>query len=147
MPYRDPAQRAAWMREYRKRKRVERVGEPASLPSRPSNVRAPEPSRVSQQGVMGSSPQPSAQKSGPVRNTVRSSFKTALRLAQTFPFGVRASHVCPYCCSTGHSSPGTRCSYCRSRDRWEPAPFFFADFALLGEPSFLHFIDLPYLCS
>jgi hypothetical protein len=45
------------------------------------------------------------------------SFKTALQLAQIFPFGVLASRVCPYCYNTGYSSPGTRCSYCRSGER------------------------------
>src|SRR5262249_24444299 len=47
MPYRDPARRAAWMREYRKRKRVGRTGAPLSLSSPPSVVRVPEPSHVS----------------------------------------------------------------------------------------------------
>ena len=34
-----------------------------------------------------------------------STFKTALDLAQTFPFGVLASQACPYCYDTGYSSP------------------------------------------
>src|SRR5215470_10736990 len=36
MPYRDPAQGAAWMREYRKRKRAGKTGAPATLPCVPS---------------------------------------------------------------------------------------------------------------
>ena len=46
MPYRDPAKRATWMRQYWQRKRLGQVSVPASLSSRPSVVRAPEPSRV-----------------------------------------------------------------------------------------------------
>ena len=52
---------------------------------------------------------------GGERGRVR--YKTALQLARTFPFGVLAAQVCPYCYNTGYSSPGTRCSYCRSRER------------------------------
>jgi len=51
------------------------------------------------------------------RRTPRSRFKTALQLARTFPFGVLASQACPYCYNTGYSSPGTRSSYCRRRER------------------------------
>jgi hypothetical protein len=47
----------------------------------------------------------------------RSSFKTSQELARPFPFGVLASQVCPYCYSTGYSSPGTRCSYCAAQKR------------------------------
>ena len=117
MPYRDPARRAAWMREYRKRKRVGKTSAPASVRSTLSGVRAPDPSRVSQQTVVGSAPQPSSPKSGPVRKRPRNSFKTALELARIFPFGVLASQACPYCYNTGYSSPGTRCSYCRKGER------------------------------
>jgi hypothetical protein len=46
MPYRDPANRAAWMREYRKRKRLGKTGAPVSLRPTPSIVRGPGPSPV-----------------------------------------------------------------------------------------------------
>jgi len=45
-------------------------------------------------------------KSLPARRATRDSFKTALDLARTFPFGVLASHVLHYCYNIGHSSPG-----------------------------------------
>ena len=38
---------------------------------------------------------------------------TAVQLATPFPSGLLSSQVCPYCHSSGYSSPGTRCSYCR----------------------------------
>jgi hypothetical protein len=113
MPYRDPAQRAAWMREYRKRKRVGQMSAPASLISGPSVVHAPESSRVSQQTIERSCVKRTPANSGFVRKGARSSFRTALELARTFPSGVLASRVCPYCYNTGYSSPDTRCSYCR----------------------------------
>jgi len=104
------------MREYRKRKRLGQVGAPASLSATPSVVRAPEPSRVSRPTIQRSS-QPTRPNNGFVRQTARSSFKTAPELARTFPFGILASRVCPYCYNTGYSSPGTRCSYCPSGKR------------------------------
>jgi hypothetical protein len=58
-------------------------------------------------------PQPAPANTGAARKRPRSSFKTALQLARTFPSGALASQVCPYCYSTGYSSPGTRCSYCQ----------------------------------
>jgi len=103
------------MREYRKRKRVAKMGVPAPLSSTPSVVRAPERLRVSRKRVYSPGPQPAPTKSAPVRKGVRSSFKTSLELARTFPFGALASRVCPYCYNTGYSSPGTRCSYCRQK--------------------------------
>ena len=78
MPYRDPAQRAAWMREYRKRKRLGKNGAPPSSPSAPSVARAPEPPRVSPKTIEGPSPQPSHPTTGLVTKAVRSRFKTAL---------------------------------------------------------------------
>ena len=54
-----------------------------------------------------------ASKPGFTRKVARSSFTNALELARTFPFGVLAPQVCPYCYNTGYSSPGTWCSYCR----------------------------------
>jgi len=102
------------MREYRKRKRVARVGAPASLPVTSSGVRAPEPPRVAPKTIGSLGPQTALPNTVPWRKAVRSRFKTAPDLARTFPFGVLASQVCPYCYDTGYSSPGTRCSYCRS---------------------------------
>ena len=115
MPYRDPAQRAAWMREYRKRKRAGVMGASASFRSTPSGMRASESSRVPPKTIDSSIPRSVSANTGTARKTPRSSFKTALQLARTFPFGVLASHACPYCYNTGYSSPGTRCSYCRSQ--------------------------------
>ena len=51
------------------------------------------------------------------RRSAIGAFKTALDLARPFPFGVLVSQVCPYCYNSGYSSPGTRCSYCRSGER------------------------------
>jgi len=119
MPYRDPAQRAAWMREYRKRKREIRTSAPASLRTPPSAPRAPEPSRGIRQTTERSGPQPGPPNTGSVRKTARSSFKTGLELARPFPFGALASQVCPYCFNTGYSSPGTPCSYCWSGETCE----------------------------
>jgi hypothetical protein len=113
MPYRDPAQKAAWMRKYRKRKRLGKTGALGSSPTAPSGVRAPEPLSVSPKTIDSSGRQPAPANTGVTRNSVRSSFKTALQLARTFPFGVLASQVCRYCYNTGYSSPDTRCSYCQ----------------------------------
>lgn len=113
MPYRDPAQRAAWMREYRKRKRVGLVGVSASLPSAASVVRVPEPSAATIRTTESLGAQPVSATTKFVLKRARSTFKTALELARTFPFGVLASQACPYCYNTGYSSPGTPCSYCR----------------------------------
>jgi hypothetical protein len=117
MPYCDPARRAAWMREYRKRKRATQVNVPVSRTSSASIVRAPEPSGVPQRITESPGPQAAPPNTGLWRQGARSSFKTALELAQPFPFGVLASQACPYCYNTGYSSPGTRCSYCRSGER------------------------------
>ena len=103
------------MRQYRKRKRVGQVGAPSAVSSSPSVVRALEPSRVSPKMILRSVAQPAAPNEGLVRKAPRSSFKTALELARTFPSGLLASQACPYCYNTGYSSPGTQCSYCRSR--------------------------------
>ena len=87
MPYRDPAQKAAWMREYRKRKRLGKTGAPPSLPSAPSVARPPEPPRVSVKTIDGASAQPSHPTTGLVPKAARTRLKTALDLARTFPFG------------------------------------------------------------
>jgi len=71
------------------------MSSPLSLPSSPSIVRAPEP------------PQPTPPNRAFSRKGARSTLGTALELAPTFPFGVVASQVCPYCYNTGYSSPGT----------------------------------------
>jgi hypothetical protein len=52
-----------------------------------------------------------------VRQGPRTSFKTALELARSFPIGVHGSQVCQYCYNAGYSSPGTRCSYCQGTKR------------------------------
>jgi len=114
MPYRDPAKRATWMRQYWQRKRLGQVSVPASLSSRPSVVRAPEPSRVWRPTIQRSI-QPTPPNNGLVRKAARGSFKTTTELARTVPFGALASQVCPYCYP--YSSPGTRCSCCRSGER------------------------------
>ena len=89
MPYRDPAKRAAWMREYRKRKRVGQMGLPASPPSTLFLLRAPDPPPISRQTSERSSPQTTPPKTGSVRKGARSNFRTALELARTFPWGPR----------------------------------------------------------
>ena len=76
---------------------------------------SPELGYVAPQTTQRSWPQAAPPNTGFVRKAVGSSFKTALQLARAFPSGVLASRVCPYCYGTGYSSPGTRCSYCRSR--------------------------------
>jgi hypothetical protein len=58
VPYRNPARRAAWMREYRKRKRLGNTGAPASLPTATYGVRAAESSRVSPKTIDSSGPNP-----------------------------------------------------------------------------------------
>jgi hypothetical protein len=116
MPYRDPARRAAWMREYRKRKHATKISAPVSRASSPSIVRAPEPSHVPQRVKERPDPQPVRPNTGFVRKAARSCVKTALDLARPFPPGVLASQVCPYCYNSGYSSPGTRCSYCRREE-------------------------------
>ena len=122
MPYRDPEQRAAWMREYRKRKRLGKMSTSTSVPSTSSDIPASVGSRAFQQQVASSASQPLVPNTGLVRKSTRASFRTAPELARTFPFGVLASQACPYCYNTGYSSPGTRCSYCQSRERWDRAP-------------------------
>jgi hypothetical protein len=87
MPYRDPAQRAAWMREYRKRKRAGKAGTPVSSTATPSFVRTPDSSRLSRPTIESSGPQPAPSNAGYRRKAARSSFKTALDLARTFPLG------------------------------------------------------------
>src|SRR5215471_4231270 len=104
------------MREYRSRKRGGQVGVLA-LQSAPSVVRAPERSLVPERVTENPVPQHVTPNIGFVRKEAGSSFKTALELARPFPLGVLASQVCPYCYNSGHSSPGTRCSYCRSGER------------------------------
>jgi hypothetical protein len=100
------------MREYRKRKRTAPMSAPVSRAFSPSIMRAPEPSHVPEPIIERPVPQPAPPNTGVARKRARSGFKTALQLARTFPYGVLASQVCPYCYNTGYSSPGTRCSYC-----------------------------------
>jgi len=83
------------MREYRKRKRAAQIS-----------------ARVSGVEKLGS--QQVHPNTGFSQKGARRTFKTALELARTFPSGLLASRVCPYCYNTGYSSPGTQCSYCRS---------------------------------
>ena len=104
------------MREYRKRKREIRTTAPVSVPSTPSIVRAPEPSSVSGRTIEKPSPLHTCERRVRAKGA-RTSFRTALELARTFPFGVLASQACPYCYNTGYSSPGTRCSYCRRGEK------------------------------
>ena len=117
MPYRDPAQKAAWMREYRKRKRGRKTFAPAPLRAASPRVATPEPPPVSPKKIDSSSPQLAPGPTGVAQKRPRNGFKTALQLARTFPFGVLTSQACPYCYDTGSCSPGTRCSYCRSGGR------------------------------
>ena len=98
------------MREYRRRKRGGQISAPVSLPSTSSIVRAAEPSRVSQQIIEKRGPQLVAPHTASVRKGTGNSLKTTLDLAQSFPVGVLASQVCPYCNNTGYSSSGTHCS-------------------------------------
>ena len=60
---------------------------------------------------------PGFEPTGVVRQGPRTSFKTALELARSFPIGVHGSQVCQYYYNTGYSSPGTRCSYCQGTKR------------------------------
>ena len=111
MPYRDPAQRAAWVREYRKRKRAEPLNGIAERELQPSIEGAlPAIMRKADSQTLRLDDKSR-------RREAVKSFKTALELARSFPFGLRASQVCPYCYNTGYSSPGTQCSYCRSGER------------------------------
>ena len=87
MPYRDPARRAAWMREYRKRKRAGHSCPPASLSSTPSVVRAPEPSLSPRLTIERSGNELATPKTGVVRKRAPSSFKTALDLHELFLSG------------------------------------------------------------
>src|SRR3974377_881070 len=100
MPYRDPARRAAWMREYRKRKRQARLNEPADRPPSPSAEGARE--RLTSAPKSDPRTQGSDHKSK-VRIAVNG-LKTALELAPPFPLGALASQVCPYCLNSGYSS-------------------------------------------
>jgi hypothetical protein len=102
------------MREYRKRKRAAPVSEPKERVSPPSidAARDPWPPIIRKPG-----PQPKATVPTLMRRGTVAILKTALELARPFPLGVLASQVCPYCYNTGYSSPGTRCSYCRSGER------------------------------
>lgn len=103
------------MREYRKRKRASKMSALASRPFSASIARAPEPSRATQRIIESPVPQLARQSTGFVQKSPRSSFKTALELARSFPIGLHGSQVCQYCYNTGYSSPGTRCSYCAKR--------------------------------
>src|SRR5262249_38314968 len=126
MPYRNPERRAAWMREYRKRKRERRMRAPVSLPSPRFVVRPPEPSRVSQRIPESPSPQAVRSNTGFVRQGAGSSFKTALELARPFPFGVLASRVCPYCYTPATARPAHGAAIA-GVERDEGVPLFFAD--------------------
>lgn len=114
MPYRDAAQRAAWMREYRKRKRAVHMSEPLERSPSASmeGARDPWPPIIRKPA-----PQTKALDAKLERRRAIGALKTALDLARPFPLGVLVSQVCPYCYNSGYSSPGTRCSYCRSGER------------------------------
>jgi hypothetical protein len=84
------------MRDYRKRKRAAKMmSAPVSRVFSPSIVSAPEPSRVPECITERPVPQPSRPKTGFVRPGPRSSFKTALELARSYPVGVHGSQVLP----------------------------------------------------
>ena len=78
-----------------------RGGTPASSTATPAFVRAPDSSRLSRPTIESSGPQPAPPNAVYRRKAARSSFKTALELARTFPFGVLASQACPYRYDTG----------------------------------------------
>ena len=78
MRYRDPARRAVWMRECRKRKRTAQRSALVLRASSPSIVRAPDPSRVPRRIIKSPEPQPARPNTGFARKGARSSFKTAL---------------------------------------------------------------------
>jgi hypothetical protein len=65
--HRDPAQRAPWMREYRRRKRAAKMSAPASRSFSPPIVRAPEPSRLPERIMERPIPQPGLPKIGFVK--------------------------------------------------------------------------------
>jgi hypothetical protein len=92
MPYRDPARKAAWMREYRNRKHATKISAPLSRASSPSIVRAREPSRVPDRIIERTGPQPARPNDGFARGG-GCDFKTALEVTQSFPFGILASGV------------------------------------------------------
>jgi hypothetical protein len=102
------------MREYRKRKRAAHMSDPVERAQSPSieGSRDPWP-----QIIRKPDPQTKAPDAKLKRRGAASTFRTALELARPFPLGVLASEVCPYCYNSGYSSPGTRCSYCRSGER------------------------------
>jgi len=77
------------MREYRKRKRGLRTSAAVSLRTPLPVPRAPEPSNIPRRIIETPGLQPAPANTGFVRKSARSSFKTALQLARTFPFGVR----------------------------------------------------------
>ncbi len=81
------------MREYRRRKRAAKMSAPVSRGFSPSIVSAPEPSRVPEPIIKRRVPQPAHPKTGFVQPGPRSSFKTALELARSFPSGSTA-HGC-----------------------------------------------------
>src|SRR5215469_14259499 len=83
---------------------------PVPPPSPPSIARPLEPSYASQR-IPKSGPQPVPPNTAFVREGAGNRPKTALELARSFPIGMLASRVCPYCYNTGYSSPGTRYSY------------------------------------
>jgi hypothetical protein len=100
------------MREYRKRKRWLHMNEAVERDPTPCNVEArdPGPSIMRKPGLEAEAPNAKLR-----RRVAVSKMKTALELVRPFPLGFLASQVCLYCYNTGYSSPGTRCSYCRSR--------------------------------
>ena len=105
------------MREYRKRKHAAQMSAPVSRKFSPPIARAPEPSRVPVRIIERPACQLTRPETGVVRQGPRTSFKTALELARSFPVGVHGAQVCSYCYNTGYSSPGTRCSYCQRAKR------------------------------
>jgi hypothetical protein len=134
MPYRDPARRAAWMREYRKRKNQEDI--PASkrapvypmhksvntvpapfiptesrdLETREKSIQLPRAPVYPRDISLDFSRKPVTKARASRAAVLR--FKTALDLFRPFPVGEMASRVCAYCYNTGESSPGTPCAYC-----------------------------------
>jgi hypothetical protein len=128
MPYKDPEAKRRYMARYYQQKI--KTGEiPCTVHRKRSygltNSYANKTQIVTPLSSAGTYPTPATLKQGGSANPTNPTApktpkdpKTAVQLATPFPSGLLSSQVCPYCHSSGYSSPGTRCSYCRDGARW-----------------------------
>jgi hypothetical protein len=115
MPYKD---RATYLRKQRELYARRKARVVQNNPSTPLISKTKVQTLATPLSSMGTHHTPATFKRGISANptnpiTTPKDSKTAPQLAQLFPFGLLGSQVCPYCHSSGYSSPGTRCSYCR----------------------------------